>query len=83
MREAYDCTPESLARAARVFRDAADLYQRVGDRRLLSDTLARLGYTTLHIAGHPREGAEAMSDCGTIRKNHSSITSGMERNRFT
>lgn len=62
MREAYDCTPDSLARASRVFREAADLYQRVGERRLLSDTLARLGYTTLYIAGQPHEGAAAMSE---------------------
>ena len=60
MREAYDCTPESLAAAGRTFRDAAACYQQAGDRRLLSDTLARLGYTTQHIAGYPHDAADSM-----------------------
>lgn len=62
MRHAYLCTPASLSDAARTFAEAADLYHRVGESRLQAETLARLGYTALYIAGYPVHGARAMSE---------------------
>lgn len=62
MRHAFLCTPDTLAEAARTFAEAADLYGRAGETRLQAETLARLGYTALYIAGYPAEGVRSMSE---------------------
>jgi DNA-binding SARP family transcriptional activator len=62
MRAAFDCTAESLTRAARTFAEAAEEYRRAGETRWQAETLARLGYTALYMAGHPAEGQAAMAE---------------------
>ena len=62
MKAAFDCTAESLARAARTFTEAAAEYRLAGETRWQAETLARLGYTALYMAGHPTEGQAAMAE---------------------
>jgi DNA-binding SARP family transcriptional activator len=62
MKAAFDCTAESLARAARTFTEAAAEYRHAGETRWQAETLARLGYTALYMAGHPAEGQAAMAE---------------------
>ena len=62
MRAAFDCTSESLASAARTFTEAASEYRLAGETRWQAETLARLGYTALYMAGHPAEGQAAMAE---------------------
>ena len=62
MKAAFDCTAESLARAARTFTEAASEYRHAGETRWQAETLARLGYTALYMAGHPAEGQAAMAE---------------------
>lgn len=62
MKDAFDCTAESLTRAARTFTEAAEEYRRAGETRWQAETLARLGYTALYMAGHPAEGQAAMAE---------------------
>lgn len=62
MRDAFLATPASLAAAAEHFQRAADLYRGSGETALQSETLARLGYTALFLAGRLAEGAQAMAE---------------------
>ena len=54
--EAFQCTAESLARGAAVYHEAAEIFREYGEHRWRAETLARRGYTTLHMAGFPNEG---------------------------
>ncbi len=58
--DVFACTPESLARGARGYEEAAALFRAAGETRWLSETLARRGYTALYMAGAPIEGAFEM-----------------------
>jgi DNA-binding SARP family transcriptional activator len=60
MADAFECTAESCARAAKRYREAAALYRHAQEWTWRADALARLGYTALYMAGYPAEGREAM-----------------------
>jgi DNA-binding SARP family transcriptional activator len=59
--ETFLCTPESMAAGARLHRDAAEIFRHLGETRWSSECLARRGYASLYLAGHPHEGAAEMS----------------------
>lgn len=58
--ETYACTAAAFVAGALLYREAANLFARAGEVRWQADTLARLGYTNLYLAGRPVEGADAM-----------------------
>ena len=61
MRDAFHCRAETLAAAAERFATAAELYREADETQLRAETLARLGYTALHLAGRPAEGVRAIA----------------------
>ena len=62
MADAFECTAESCARAARRYREAASLFRQNKEWAWRADALARLGYTALYMAGYPVEGQQAMEE---------------------